>query len=485
MVTTRQGTGTDPSAASTPRSSMRKTRGKRELEALEVKDTPTTTKRRRKSVGAIESPTKEAEVTSSVAPKEDEEPGVKVTTTTIVHIPVRAKEMESSPAQEDQPRSARRGHPMVVIPKRSSATSTTAPSSTKHADEEVPSTSQELEFHTPGTNMPGSVYATPAEFINEQASPTPKPSKKGTPTPAASKLPDEIPSSTWESEGAPIATQDSVLTPTPAIKNKQIRFDSEEPADAPAPVKTSVPAQTEPPRIVEVQPEEDDASDSDEAPEMLTTATAVSKAKATAAETSRAHHAQEEKEAERKKQRALRITQEQAEKRQRSEAKAKKLAKRQAREERTRQTSTSPPAQAPLAVDMHNLPALLPDSILEAAGDQRPPTPPPMRSGKTVEEARKEKLNRQIKFLDQSEKGVRDVKRGSINVSVLGKQNPLLAPKFNKATKNIREHWLKGRQQVKHNQAKGGKAGKKGKPESLRKVERRTVGGGFLRGGDD
>jgi hypothetical protein len=256
------------------------------------------------------------------------------------------------------------------------------------------------------------------------------------------------------------------------------RFGSEEPLDVAA------PAPVEPAPEVSVEQEanelDDDGSDSDDAPEMVTTATAVSKARATAEETSRAHQAQQEKEQKRKQQRAERLAEEQAEKRKRDEKRARKLAKRQAREDRAN-GAESISLGAPLDIDMKSLPALLPDSILEAAGDRRSSSPPAARSRKTAEQLRKEKLNRHIKFLEHGEKAVKDRKKGSINVSVLAQKNKLLAPKVNENSKGIREHWLKGRQREKIS------SGKKGNFKQFKKMERRAVGGGggFLRGRDD
>ena len=359
---------------------------------------------------------------------------------------------------------------------------------------ETPVTAGKTEFFTPGTQIASSVYATPADAFENAGSPTPKAGQQGTPMSAqssqkkkgggkkahsaneaadGSKFPDEIPSSTWGSEAAPINTQTSVATPTPANKNTQIRFDSEGPVPAAKPPTANVENQ-EPPHLQESPGDDDDASDSDEEPEMVTAVTAASKAKTTAEETARAHKAQQEKEELRKQQRTARIAEEQAAKRKREVAKAQKLAKQQAREEKDRRKERSSARD----VDLPSLPALLPDSVLEAAGERRPPTPPPVRPGKTSEEKHREKLNRQIKFLEQSEKPVKDVKRGNINVSVLSKQNALLVPKANRNTKNIREQWLKGRQQDKKAKKGAGKV-------SFGKMERRPVGGGFLRGGDD
>ncbi|KAF1962038.1 hypothetical protein CC80DRAFT_488407 [Byssothecium circinans] len=490
MVTTRRGTGTDPLATSTPRSSTKKTIGKRELEALGTDDTPTVNKRRRRSIGVKKTPAKEKDEQASQ--EAGEKKGV-IRDSVAVVIPDRTKDWESSPAQEkEEPRSARRGRWRVVITKQNTTEPSTAEPAAEGTVSEDPATTQETEFYTPGTHIASSVYATPADTLDGAASPTPKPTKMAAPKSAQSsqrrksgkrsqgsndvtvksKFPDEIPSSTWESEQAPVDTQDSVPTPTPATKNTQIRFDSEDPIPAPEPVA---------PEAIDSEPAqdhaEDDASDSDEAPEMVTTATAASKVKATEEDAARAHKAQQEKEELKKQQRAARIAEEQAAKRKREETKAKKLAKRQAREQKHQQRDDSATRER-LDVDMHKLPALLPDSILEAAGDRRPPTPPPTRPGKSAEEMHKEKLNRHIKFLEQSEKPVKDVKKGSVNVSVLSKQNALLAPKVNKSTKNIREHWLKGRQQDKKAKKGSGKV-------PFKKMERRPVGGGFLRGGDE
>ncbi len=88
---------------------------------------------------------------------------------------------------------------------------------------------------------------------------------------------------------------------------------------------------------------------------------------------------------------------------------------------------------------------LLPDSLLNAIDEQRPPTPPPEKRGKTAEERRKEKLSHHIKFLERSQKPIKDVKKGKLKVAVLAQQNKVLPPKVNRDTRNMREHWLKGR----------------------------------------
>jgi U3 small nucleolar RNA-associated protein 16 len=512
MVTTRRGTGVDVTPMSTPASSTRKTRGKRELRSLEIEETPIAAKRRRTLVGATPyhnaQAQEEAEEDATATPTQAPEPTIEVadeadiqdeiSDTIAVSIPLRTKERSSSVVVESKTPLSRRGSPKVIIRKRSSGSSEASPTESAPA-EGLPST-QDV-FYTPVAQRSSPPPATSTAQSNREGSITPKATsqtKKRTPKSASksrkaaakqylesdvdpaptSNLPDEIPSSTWESEQAPISTLDSVPQSTPSKKAHK-RFGSEEPLDvaAPTPVENAPEVTAE----QEANKVDDDGSDSDDAPEMVTTATAVSKARATAEETLRAHQAQQEKEQKRKQQRAERLAEEQAEKRKREEKREKKLAKRQAREERASGADPALPDTS-LDIDMKSLPALLPDSILQAAGDRRPASPPASRSHKTAEQLRKEKLNRHIKFLEHGEKPVKDKKKGSINVSVLAQKNKLLAPKVNENSKGIREHWLKGRQREKISSGK--KANFKNK---FRKMERRAVGGGggFLRGRDD
>lgn len=526
MVTTRRGTGTEGSVQSTPASSTRSTRGKRHLEVEAVQETPTATKRRKKAAA------KEAPASEEVG--EDAADGTKVegtdpTTTTIPHRTRSRRTLEFAEASTPV---ARRGSPKILIPE---------PQSEKSADEAD-------VFYTPAQHS----FAAGPDEEDREGSLTPKPTtkaakatpasgkgsgKRGRPrkypqedSPIASKLSEEIPSSTWESEQAPLSPvkpgSDNVVKPAEEVESLGMQLDgtSEVPRDdatitadadkkSPqdqmesltslgiayedvAPDSTIVPPQKhkrfgseEPPEAaLQVEqketptaavPEDDgDGSDSDEAPELVTTSAAVSKAKAVAQETTRALQAQQAKEDKRRQERIDRIAQEQAEKREREAKKARKLAKNQAKLARRQQLEASSPARAAMDVDMHNLPDLLPASVLEAAGDCRPPTPPPVRGGKTDEELRKEKMNRHIKFLDRSEQSIKDVKKGKLNVSVLAQRNALLAPKVNRDTKNIREHWLKGREA--HRKGRGGR-----KAMTFKKMERRAVGGGFLRGSED
>lgn len=502
MVTTRRGTGTEPPAESTPRSSARRGRPKRQLD---VEETPTASKRRRKSVEDKRPSQEEVEEKPDPAKGfgEEQEPEAENIDTIAVTIPDRTKEKAGTPEVVKQAPSTLRKSPRVVVQKKPPSSPPTESLPTEE-DEGFAASTQEMIWVTPATKQSSSVYATPV---------TSKKVSKGTPTPKAksstpvstrrssrlnnnktsqqptsppkegnsiqSTFPDEIPSSTWETDQLPVAGEDVNSLQTSQQEKTHTRFDSEEPVETLDPIKIDQEEQGEAPVETsntqkEAIAEDDDASDSDEAPEMVTTATAASKVKAAEAEASRAYQAQQEKEERRRQQRADRIAEEQAEKRKREEKKAKKLAKFQAKQEKLQQRLAAP--AAPQDVDMSNVPALLPDSILEAAGDRRPPTPPPTRPGKTAEEIRKEKLNRHIKFLERGERPIKDVKKGSVNVSVLAQHNKLLAPKVNKATKNIREEWLKGRRDEK----RGGKRGRM----QIQKMERRPIGGGFLRGED-
>ncbi|KAL5396479.1 hypothetical protein PMIN06_011378 [Paraphaeosphaeria minitans] len=508
MVTTRRGTGTAGSVQSTPASSTRSAKGKRHLE-LEVQETSTPTKRRRKAATKEVSATEENNDKAQDSTEASTDGANNTDTDAKVNsIPVRTRSKKNvDPIVASTP-VARRASPRIVIPE---------PASERSADEAD-------VFYTPAQHS----FVNATDEDDREGSLTPRPTSiatKATPTsgkgsgkrgrprkhskadspgnsPIASTLAEEIPSSTWESEQAPIspvrldgiakATKGSASSEkqtesdagtardgafenvapdtTVAPPRKHKRFGSEEPAE------TTVQAeQTEAPTVAQA---EDEGSDSDEAPEEVTTSAATSKAKATAEETKRARQAQQAKEEKRRQERADRIAQEQAEKREREEKKARKLAKSRAKLERRQPREGSSPARAPMDVDRYNLPDLLPDSILEAAGDRRAPTPPHVRGGKTEEELRKEKLNRHIKFLDRGEKPTKDVKKGKLNVSVLAQRNALLAPKANRDTKNIREHWLKGREAQRK-----GRGGRKG--TTFKKLERRAVPGGFLRGGDD
>lgn len=460
MVTTRGGTETP--GAETPLSSVKKRGGKRELESLE---TPTQAKRQRKTAPPPKT------TLASEPLSQDESDGELLDT-----IAVASSKEEKLPIR-------RRTGAKVVIAKISSP-------ATEALDGEA---------HTPDEKSP-SVYATPATSKRVDGSPTPKAKATKNRTPAtatrssARKLKvqqeepttievsqtsskfldvDEIPSSTFESEQTPIPSHESTEAVLPQPAKAHRRFGSEEPEEA-----YEAPVTTQPEPTVESE-QDDDASDSDEAPEVVTTAAAASKAKAAQAEADRAFRAKQDQEQAKRQQHEERIAEEQAQKRLREEKKAKKLAKQLAKQQKAAEASEEEDEPSYSRAITKDLPALLPDSLLDTIGDQRAPTPPYERRGKTEEQLRKEKLKHHIKFLEQSEKPAKDVKKGKFSVALLGQQNKVLAPaKATRDVRNVRESWLKGRQVVKKN-------GAKAKFRST-KMERRPHGvRGFLRGGDD
>ncbi|XP_014552391.1 hypothetical protein COCVIDRAFT_110437 [Bipolaris victoriae FI3] len=496
MVTTRGGTETPGAPTPTPRSSTRKQVGKRELESLE---TPTQTKRQRKAPKAT------AKKGSAAEPKGQEEsadePSQESSNDTSDTIAANAQEPEApeTPKQSGLP-ARRKSSPQVVV----GADASDQSSNTVEKEDEVPSTVQNPAFYTP-IQAPGSVYATPATRKRPEGSPTPKAKILDDQTPSAAvkkgrgrpkKTPkkelveaiDEVPSSTYESEMAPIPSQDTA-PPSAQAEKAHTRFGSEEPAPTPAsPVMNKQGNKryeaAEP--VVEVSQADDDndASDSDdEAPEVVTTAAASSKALAARAEADRAQKAQQAKENAKRKAREEFLAAQQAAKRERDEKKAKKLAKQAAKEAKAAATDAPSADQEsdsehPTQIDTSN--GLLPDSLLATIDDQRPPTPPPERRGKTEEEKRKEKLNQHIKFLERTDKPTKDVKKGKLNVAVLAQQNKVMPPKVNRDSKNVREHWLKGRQVEKR------MVGKKGGVVRVGRMERRPHGNrGFLKDGDE
>ncbi|XPT03321.1 hypothetical protein M3J09_012415 [Ascochyta lentis] len=447
MVTTRRGTET-PGMAATPASSAKKTAGKRELDVL---DTPTQVKRQRKTTVELKrnlrsTPKKGGHVPSAESTQESVDETASDTT-----------EATPKPDKASPLAIRRRSSPKVVV----------EPSSP--AKEDAP-TQESAAFHTPEPASSEAAFVTP--FTSKKAldgSPTPK--AKKTTTPASAKkargrpkkvqkeeMPEEIPSSTRES---------SVESPAAAPATAHVRFGSEEPTmntkghtryEAPAPAQ---------------EDDEDSADDSDEAPEMVSTAAATSKAAAAQADTSRALAAQQEKERKKREAREQRIAEEQAAKRARDAAKAQKAATKAAKAARLSSVVETDEA-TPTLPHSGALPSLLPDSLLANLGDVRPPTPPPETRRKTDEELRREKLNHHIKFLEQSAKAPKDKRVGKHHVAVLESRNQVLPPKVSKATRGVREGWLKGR--------KGQVA--KGKPRVGKTARTKFGGGGFLRGED-
>ncbi|KAI8942241.1 hypothetical protein NX059_000324 [Plenodomus lindquistii] len=484
MVTTRGGVET-PGAA-TPRSSGKKRVGKRELEGLEAAETPTQAKRQKKAA-----PTPKKKGAAKVPVEEVVHESSEDTSDTIaVAVAPSTSKRESPPRSTKKGKLAirRRSSPQVVLNKLSPPASTVATESFEQAvEDDTPAPTQETVYHTP--NQQASVTKEA-----EEGSPTPKAIAPKTVTPASgkkqkgrpkkvrneenghsievtqktTKIVEEVPSSSYESDQAPI-TSPPTSKPSSQPNKAHKRFGSEEPAETIV-IDTKVPEPTH-------EDEDDSASDSDEAPEVVTTAAATSKAQIAQAEASRALVAQQQKEAARRQAREELIAAQQAAKREREEKKAKKLARKLAKQAAQESPENDEEESHDLGIPRDGLPALLPDSLLSTLPDQRAPTPPPVRGGKSEEELRREKLNHHIKFLERTEKPIKDVRKGKLSVAVLGQHNKVLPPKMSRNTSNVREHWLKGRGLEK-------RKGAKSKIKSGKMERRRVGGGGFLRNED-
>lgn len=457
MVTTRRGTETP--GMGTPASSQKKAVGKRELDAL---DTPTQVKRQRKTTVELKrnlrsTPRKGGDAPSAESTQDDE---------------AVSDTAEATPKAEDK-------SSPLAIRRRSSPKVVVEPSS--------PVAPAEDGFHTPEPASSEANFVTP--FTSKKAlagSPTPK--ANDTDTPAAAKKArgrpkkaqkddsaGEIPSSTQESSAAspPVAAQ-----PPKA----HVRFGSEEPTmnakghtryDAPAPVLAATQQDGD---------DDDSGSDSDEAPEQVSTSAAASRAAASQAETARALAAAQEKERAKRSAREARLASEQAAKRERDALKASKAAARAAKAARLssiHEAASEDEDNEPAHSHAHtssSIPSLLPASLLANISDERPPTPPPEARGKSDEELRREKLNRHIKFLEQSSKAPKDRRVGKHHVAVLGERSGVLPAKVSKGSRGVREGWLKGRDGAKK---------KKGGKKTVGKTQRASFGGrGFLRGED-
>lgn len=460
MVTTRRGTDT-PGSEATPRSNVKTRAGKRELESQE---TPTAAKRQRKTaLGAKKSQVTDESEEAAPEPSDETSDTIDVV---VPKLPIR-----------------RRGSPVVVVEQPYPVASTEGPASTQDSINETPNQAS------------SSVYATPATKIDLEGSPTPRATrsgqkgqssakKKGTHieiqqtnveiTPEIPEIQGGIPSSTLEKDSIPVPSQAN-----PA-KKAHMRFDSEEPTEprpsihmnAQGHKRYAVPAQETVSQIA-IPDSDDSGSDSDEAPEIVSTTAATQKATAARIEARRAQEAQAEKERQKRVAREARIAQDKANKRFREEVKARKLARKAAKQGGETEEDFQATTEPSLDFKSSSLPALLPDSLLSALPDQRAPTPPLALSGPTDEQLRQQKLNRHIKFLERTDKGIKDVKKGKLSVSVLGQQNKALPPKANRDTRNVRERWLKGRTIERR--------GKKTRTK-MAKVERKGFGNaGFLR----
>ncbi|KAL9021191.1 MAG: hypothetical protein Q9185_001592 [Variospora sp. 1 TL-2023] len=193
-------------------------------------------------------------------------------------------------------------------------------------------------------------------------------------------------------------------------------------------------------------------SSSDEAPEVVTKTTGLEKARTAAAEAAKAAEAQRAAGKQRRRERDTLL-----------KLQAKTTKKDLIPTTGVMEASSSPsPPEFPNEAKWSSrdaLPALLPDEILAAEPIVRFPTPPPEPV------LAKAPINKRQRFLEESSKTPKDIKKGNVRIRVLEEQKVILPPKVSKRSQSIRESWLVGRQGVK----------------GIATVERRKTGSGFVR----
>lgn len=119
-------------------------------------------------------------------------------------------------------------------------------------------------------------------------------------------------------------------------------------------------------------------------------------------------------------------------------------------------------------VGSSRVPDLLPESLLARAGDIRPPTPDRTLALQKVDPIL-EKRKQHIKFIEQGERPIKDVRKGPVNVRVLDKKNKLMAPKSSRDdNRMLRDFMMQGRYGD-------------GSAKYYPKMERKKTGGGFLK----
>ncbi|KAL4918205.1 hypothetical protein BDW62DRAFT_210679 [Aspergillus aurantiobrunneus] len=221
-----------------------------------------------------------------------------------------------------------------------------------------------------------------------------------------------------------------------AAPGKHFRFDSEEPA---------VPETAEAEEPVDAQQDDEEESSDDEAPETVDNSAQLSRIKLEAKKREKAR--QTEQQVKREKRRQLDEARKQQAK---ASGKRKEINASPAvlgggtsvddlvsESSETLQGSYTQDARRP------TLPALLPDDILNAVPETRPPTPP--LETKSFSQKKPTKL----RFLEKKEKAPKDVRMGDVAIRVLegdsSQRQPNTAPppKASKAGRNAKSIWLK------------------------------------------
>ncbi|KAL8644993.1 MAG: hypothetical protein Q9210_006959 [Variospora velana] len=193
-------------------------------------------------------------------------------------------------------------------------------------------------------------------------------------------------------------------------------------------------------------------SSSDEAPEVVTKMTGLEKARTAAAEAAKAAEAQRAAGKQRRRERDKLL------KLQAKTTKKDAIPTKSVMEDSSSPSSPGSPNEAKWS-SRDALPALLPDEILAVEPIRRFPTPPPEPV------LAKAPINKRQRFLEESSKTPKDVKKGSVRIRILEDQKVILPPKVSKRSQSIRESWLVGRQGA----------------QGIATVERRKMGSGFVR----
>ncbi|PYH36130.1 uncharacterized protein BO87DRAFT_375143 [Aspergillus neoniger CBS 115656] len=239
--------------------------------------------------------------------------------------------------------------------------------------------------------------------------------------PSSNKKSKKMTESTEEPEQQQEEEKKPSAAPAP---KKHFRFDSEEPE---IPEVAAIEETTE-----AQQDEDDDSSDDDEAPETVDNSAQLSKMRMEAKKQERARQIEEQLKRDKRKQ-LDELRKSQAKLAKKKEAKAEDLLSESTE---TLQGITTQDARRSA------LPALLPDDILNAAPDVRPPTPP------AEERSIIQKKPNKLRFLDKKEKPPKDARVGDVTIRVLDdgvSKNPsktVLPPKASKTGRNAKQNWL-------------------------------------------
>ncbi|RAH41917.1 uncharacterized protein BO95DRAFT_446527 [Aspergillus brunneoviolaceus CBS 621.78] len=212
----------------------------------------------------------------------------------------------------------------------------------------------------------------------------------------------------------------------PAAKKKHFRFDSEEPE---VPEMEEEVAET--PQGMDADEEEEEDSSDDEAPEAVDNSAQLSKIRMEAKRQERAKQIEEQLKRDKRKQLDdLRKLQ------------AKSANKKREAEDQLSESTETLQGTTTESARRSALPALLPDDILNAAPDVRPPTPP----AEEMEIVRPKPTK--LRFLDKKEKAPKDLQMGDVTIRVLDgdvsrkKSKTALPPKSSKSSQNARQAWL-------------------------------------------